>query len=458
VVKAAVATFVRLAARPGEPGPEPGAGVEPMIRTMMTRIDQALSAQLDPILHHSDFQRLEGTWRGLNYLVHQTETGHTLKIRVLNGDKQELATDFGKAAEFDQTNLFKKVIDEEYGTLGGQPFGLLVGDFSFGPSTEDVHLLRSVSNVAAAAHAPFVAAAAPAMFGLESFAELNQPRDLGKVFSGVDYAAWKSFRESEDARYTALTLPRVLARLPYGSRYRLVEEFNYEEHVDAATPDGYTWMSAAWAYAARVTDAFARDGWFMRTRGVEGGGLVDGLGTVVFTGADGYSHRLPTEVLIPDRRENELSELGFLPLLSLKNTDRAAFLGAQSCQKPKRYFDAEANANAWMTTKVNYLLCVSRFAHYVRVMARDRIGAFMEQDDLERWLQHWLNNYVIADPEAGEAVRAKRPLREAGVQVTDARGRPGWYQAILHLRPHFQLESLDSSIRLVVELPPNKFG
>jgi type VI secretion system protein ImpC len=431
--------------------------LERTMKSWQAAIDQKISTQLNEVMHHPDFQRLEGTWRGLDYLVKQSETGDTLKIRVLNVAKKTLAKDLEKAVEFDQSTLFKKVYEEEYGTLGGAPFGLLVGDYDFGKHPEDVEFLRKVSGVAAAAHAPFVAAASAEMLSLDSWTELNQPRDLAKIFQSVDYASWRSFRDSEDSRYVALTLPRTLARLPYGRDTKPVEEFGYEEAVDGTDHSKYLWMNAAWAYAVRCTDAFAKDGWFMRTRGVEGGGKVDGLPVHTFAEDGGKTMKCPTEVLIPDRRENELSELGFMPLLHCKNTDFAAFLGSQSCQKPKKYFDSGANANAELSTKFNYLMCVSRFAHYLKVMARDSIGKFMEANECETWLNSWIGNYVLGNPEAaGEEMKARFPLREARVTVNEVKGKPGWYQAVAHLRPHFQLEGLEASMRLVAELPQSK--
>jgi type VI secretion system protein ImpC len=441
-----------------KPGTVIAGDIERTIKLWQAEIDKKLSAQLSEILHHPDFQRLEGTWRGLDYLIKQSETGDTLKIKVLNVSKKALAKDLAKAAEFDQSTLFKKVYEAEYGTLGGHPFGMLVGDFEFGRHpTEDIEFLKKLAGVAAAAHAPFVASANAQMFGLDSFTELNQPRDLAKIFSSADYAAWKSFRESEDSRYVALLLPRVLSRLPYGKATKPVEEFNYEEGVDGTDHSKYLWMNAAWAYAARVTDAYSKDGWFMRTRGVESGGKVEGLPVHTFTEDGGRTMKCPTEVLIPDRRENELSELGFLPLLHCKNTDFAAFLGAQTAQKPKKYFDAAANANARLSTNLSYMLCVSRFGHYLKVMARDKIGAMMEAKDVEEWLNKWIGNYVLGAPEmAGEEMKARHPLREARVNVTEDKAKPGWYRAVAYLRPHFQLEGLDASMRLVAELPPPK--
>jgi len=438
-----------------KPGMVVSKDVEQNIKYWVKEIDKKLSAQLDEILHHPDYQKLEGTWRGLHYLVHQSETGENLMIRVLNATKREIFKDLDKAVEFDQSVLFKKVYEEEYGTLGGHPYGMLVGDYEFDRTPEDVATLQKISNVAASAHAPFVAAPAAGMFNMENFSELANPRDLAKIFQGVEYAGWKSFRESEDSRYVALTMPRVLARLPYGEKFKKVDEFNYDEKVDGTDHNKYQWMSAAWTYAARMTDAHAKYGWCMKSRGVEGGGKVEGLPVHTFPTDDGgVAMKCPTEIAITDRREFELSNLGFLPLVHCKNRDFAAFMGAQSAQKPKTYFKADANANAELSTKFNYMLCVSRFAHYLKVMARDKIGSFMETSECERWLNDWINNYVLATPElAGDEMKAKKPLADARIEVQPVPGKPGYFQAVAYLRPHFQLEALSTSMRLVAEIP-----
>lgn len=438
-----------------KPGAVVSKDVEQNIKYWIKEIDKKLSTQLDEILHHPDYQKLEGTWRGLHYLVHQSETGENLMIRCLNATKRDIFKDLDKAVEFDQSILFKKVYEEEYGSLGGHPYGMLVGDYEFDRTPEDIATLQKISNVAAASHAPFVAAPAAGMFNMENFSELANPRDLAKIFQGVEYAGWKSFRESEDSRYIALTMPRVLGRLPYGERFRKVDEFNYEEKVDGTDHNKYQWMSAAWTYAARMTDAHAKYGWCMRSRGVEGGGKVEGLPVHTFPTDDGgVAMKCPTEIAITDRREFELSNLGFLPLVHCKNRDFAAFMGAQSAQKPKTYFKAEANANAELSTKFNYMLCVSRFAHYLKVMARDKIGSFMETQECERWLNDWINNYVLPNPDmAGDEMKAKKPLADARIEVQPVAGKPGYYEAVAYLRPHFQLEALSTSMRLVAEIP-----
>src|SRR4051794_15078606 len=438
-----------------KPGQVVSKDVETNIKYWIGEIDKKLSAQLNEVMHHPDFQKLESTWRGLHYLVNQSETGEALKIRGFNARKQELLKDLEKAVEFDQSQLFKKIYEEEFGQLGGQPYGMLVGDYEFGRHPEDVSLLKMLSNVAAAAHAPFISNASARMFGFERFTELANPRDLAKIFESVEYAPYKSFRESEDSRYVALTIPHVLGRLPYGRDFKSVPEFNFEEFVDGKDHDKYLWMGAAWTYAARVTDAYAKDGWFARTRGVEGGGRVEGLPVHTFPTDDGdVAMKCPTEIAITDRREFELSNLGFLPLLHSKGRDYAVFMGTQSCQKAKTYFDPAANANAELSTKLNYLMCVARFAHYLKVMARDKIGSFMEVKDCQRWLNDWIRNFVVSNPsEVGEKTKAEKPLADASIEVREVKGKPGWYEAVAWLRPHFQLETLTTSMRLVAEVP-----
>jgi len=438
-----------------QPGRVVSKDVETNIKTWIGQIDQKLSSQLDEILHDPVLQQLEGTWRGLHYLVDQSETGELLKLRVLNVKKRELFKDLEKAVEFDQSNLFKKIYEEEYGQLGGQPYGMLVGDYEFGRTAEDMSLLKMISGVAAAAHAPFVSNSSPKLFGFDSFTEVPNPRDMAKIFDSLEYVPWKSFRDSEDSRYVALTMPRVLARLPYGENFKRVTEFNYEELVDGKEHKNYLWMGAAWAYAARITDAVAQYGWMARTRGVEGGGKVEGLPVHTFPTDDGdIAMKCPTEIAISDRREFELSNLGFLPLLHCKGKDFAVFMGAQSCQKPKTYFDPAANSNAELSSKFNLLLCTSRFGHYLKVMARDKIGSFMEASECGVWLNSWISNYVVPNPEnVGEATKARQPLQDAHVEVRAVKGKPGYYEAVAYLRPHFQLEALSASMRLVAEVP-----
>ncbi len=451
VNKTYIEQFVRQALQPDA---VVSSDVVANIKLWINEIDKKLTAQLNEVMHHEDFQKLEGTWRGLHHFVSQTETSTTLKIRVLNVSKKEVLKDLEKAVEFDQSQTFKKIYEAEYGQLGGEPYGMLVGDFAFSRHPDDVNLLKLMSNVAAAAHAPFISGADPKLFNMDSFTELADPRDLAKIFQGAEFTSWRSFRESEDSRYVALTLPRVLGRLPYGEAFKPVEEFKFEESVHGTDHNNYLWTNACWSYAVRVTDAFAKYGWLANTRGVEGGGVVSNLPVHTFPTDEGtVAAKCPTEIAISDRREFELSNLGFLPLLHAKNHDFAVYMGAQTCQKPKTYFDADANANAEMSTKINYLLCVSRFAHYLKVMARDKIGSNMEAKDCERWLNDWISNYICDPSTAGDETKAKCPLSAARVEVREVKGKPGWYESVAYLRPHFQLETLSASMRLVAEVP-----
>ncbi|BFU91438.1 MAG: type VI secretion protein EvpB [Nitrospira sp.] len=429
--------------------------LEATISARIADIDRLLTAQLNAIMHAPEFQKLEGAWRGLHYLVMQSETSGMLKLRVLNISKKELAKDLEKAAEFDQSALFKKVYEEEYGTFGGAPYGALVGDYEFGRNPMDIGLLEKISNVAAAAHAPFLAAADPGLMGLESFTDLPNPRDLAKKFETPDYAKWKSFRESEDSRYVGLTLPRVLMRLPYGPDTVPVETFNFKEDVDGTDHSKYLWGNAAYAMATRLTDSFAKYGWCATIRGVEGGGKVEGLPTHTFSTDDGeIAMKCPTEIAITDRREKELADLGFIPLVHCKGTDYAAFFGAQSSQKPKKYDTDAANANARLSTQLQYLFAMSRFAHYLKAIMRDKIGSFMTRKECEVYLNRWISNYVVSSEDAGMELKAKHPLKEARVEVAEIPGKPGCYRAVCFLKPHFQLDELTISLRLVAELPP----
>jgi type VI secretion system protein ImpC len=378
-----------------------------------------------------------------------------MKIRVLNVSKNDLIKDLEKAVEFDQSALFKKVYEEEYGTFGGAPYGALIGDYEFGKHPQDFSLLEKLSNVAAAAHAPFISAAAPGLLGLDTFTDLPNPRDLAKKFESVDYAMWKSFRESEDSRYVGLTLPHVLMRLPYGPDTVPVEAFDFKEDVDGKDHSKYCWGNAAYAFGARLTDAFAKYGWCAAIRGVEGGGRVDGLPTHTFRTDEGeIALKCPTEIAITDRREKELSDLGFIPLVHCKGTDFAAFFGAQSTQKGKKYDTAAATANARLSTQLQYMMAMSRFAHYLKSIMRDKIGSFMTRKDCEDFLNRWIKNYVISTEDAGQELKAKYPLKEARIEVSEIPGKPGCYRAVSYLKPHFQLDEITISLRLVAELPP----
>ncbi len=424
------------------------------IKLRVAEIDRLISAQLNQAMHHEEFQKLEASWRGLHHLVSRSETGPTLKLRVLNISKDELSKDLEKAVEFDQSSLFKKVYEEEYGTFGGTPYGLLVGDYEFGRHPQDIQLLEKISNVASAAHAPFIAAASGRMFGLENFTRLPDPRDLANIFETTEMTKWRSFRSSEDSRYVGLCMPHVLLRLPYGEATKPVEGLRFEEDVDGTDHGKYLWGNAAWVLAERITAAFAKHGWCAAVRGVEGGGKVEGLPTHTFRTDDGeVALKCPTEVAITDRREKELAELGFIPLVHCKTTDYAAFFGAQTANKPRLYDTNDANANARLSAVLTYMMAASRFAHYLKVMVRDKVGSFSTASQLSSYLNRWLSNYILLMDEATQEDKARLPLREGRVDVTEVPGRPGSFRATVFLRPHFQLEELTASIRLVAELP-----
>jgi len=432
---------------------------EAMINARIAQIDHLLSLQLNEVLHHPSFQKLEGTWRGLKYMMDQSETSPMLKIRVLNVSKKELLRDLQRAPEFDQSAAFKKIYEEEYGIFGGEPIGAVVGDFEFGKNPEDIELLEKLSQVAAAAHAPFLSAASPELLNMESFTNLDQPRDMAKVFDTTEYAKWKSFRQSEDSRYVGLCLPRVLMRLPYGKDTAQVDAFNYEEGVDGTDHSKYLWGNAAYALGARLTQSFALYGWCASIRGVEGGGLVEGLPAHPFRTDEGdIALKCPTEIAITDRREKELADMGLVPLVHCKGTDYAAFFSVQSCQKAKMYDKEAANANSRLSAQLPYILAVSRFAHYMKTIMRDKIGSFMSRGDCERFLNKWIMRYVTEDDNAAPATKAQYPLRQARVEVAEVPGKPGCYRAVAFLRPHFQLDELTVSLRLVAELPPSTRG
>jgi type VI secretion system protein ImpC len=425
------------------------------IESRIAEIDQLLSHQLNEVLHDEEYQRLEASWRGLHYLVMNTETSTKLKLRLLNVTKKELLADLQKATEFDQSALFKKIYEEEYGTFGGHPFGLLVGDFEFGRHPQDMALIEKLSGVAASAHAPFIAAASPRLFDMDGFTELGVPRDMAKIFESAELIKWRSFRDSEDSRYVTLLLPRILMRLPYGPDTVPVEGVNFREDVDGRDHRRYLWGNPAWALAQRITNAFALYGWCAAIRGVEGGGLVEGLPTHTFKTDEGdIALKCPTEIAITDRREKELDSLGFVALVHCKGTDYAAFFGGQTTQKPKVYDTNEANANARISAMLPYILAASRFAHYIKAIMRDKIGSFMTAENVATYLNRWIGNYVMGRDNAGQSLKAQYPLREARVDVTETPGKPGSYKAVVFLRPHFQLEELTTSIRLVAQLPP----
>lgn len=431
------------------------------IRSAMNRLDEVMSKQLAAIMHHNSFQTLEGSWRGLKHLVFSTETSASLKIKLFQASKKELSKDFEKAIEFDQSTLFKKLYTEEFDQPGGEPFGSIVGDFEFTNHPDDIELLTQCSRVGAAGFCPFISSASPKLFGFKDYTDLAKVRDLEKIFLAPEYIKWRAFRDSEDSRFAVLTAPRVLARLPYGKETKPIDEFGYEEVQTTAAGLGvdvkhsdYTWMNCAYVMGANVTRAFAETGWCTAIRGAENGGKVEGLPVHLVESEDGDTQvKCPTEVQIGDRREAELSKLGFLPLCHYKNTDYSVFFGGQTCQKPKKYDTADATANAAISARLPYMFATSRIAHYLKAIARDKIGSFMEREDCETWLRRWIAQYVLVDAKAGAEMKARFPLAEAQIQVFEVPENPGAYRVISHLRPWLQLEELTTSLRMVARIP-----
>jgi type VI secretion system protein ImpC len=430
------------------------------IEAVIAQIDKKLTEQINLILHHEDFQKLEGSWRGLHYMVNNTETDEQLKIRVMNISKKDLGKTLKKykGTAWDQSPLFKKFYEEEYGQFGGEPFGCIMGDYFFDHSPQDVELLAQIAQISAASHAPFIAGVSPSTLQMESWGELANPRDLTKIFSTPDYAAWRSLRESDDAKYLGLAMPRFLSRLPYGAKTDPVEEFDFEENTEAANSANYTWTNAAYAMATNINRSFKLYGWCSRIRGIESGGAVENLPVHSFPTDDGgVDMKCPTEIAISDRREAELAKSGFMPLIHKKNSDFAAFIGAQSLQKPAEYDDPDATANANLAARLPYLFSTCRFAHYLKCIVRDKIGSFKERSDMESWLNSWISNYVLTNPGlATEEEKAMRPLSAAEVVVEEVEGNPGYYKSSFYLRPHYQLEGLTVSLRLTSKLPSQK--
>ena len=433
------------------------ADVVQSITAMIAALDRKLSEQINVILHHPDFQKLEGAWRGLNYLVNNTETDEMLKIRVLNISKTELGKTLKryKGTAWDQSPIFKRVYEQEYGQFGGEPFGCMVGDYYFDHTPPDVELLGEMGKVSAAAHSPFIAGAGPTVMQMGTWQELADPRDLTKIFTTPEYAAWRSLRESDDSRYIGLAMPRFLSRLPYGAKSSPVPEFDFEEDTAGADHSKFTWANSAYTMATNITRAFKLYGWCSRIRGIESGGSIEGLPVHTFPTDDGgVDMKCPTEIAISDRREAELAKNGFMPLIHKKNSDFAAFIGAQSLQKPAEFDNPDATANANLSARLPYLFAACRFAHYLKCIVRDKIGSFKERDEMQRWLNAWIMNYVDGDPvNSSETTKAKRPLSAAMVTVAEVEGNPGYYTSNFFLRPHYQLEGLTVSLRLVSKLP-----
>lgn len=431
------------------------------IEAMIAEIDKKLSEQINLIIHHEDFKALEGSWRGLHHLVNNTETDETLKIRVLNISKKEVGSTLKKfkGTAWDQSPLFKKLYEEEFGSPGGQPYGCLIGDYYFDHSAPDVEMLSGMAQIASAAHAPFISASAPTLMGMESWQDLSNPRDLTKIFQTPEYAAWRSLRDSDDSKYIGLAMPRFLSRMPYGAKTNPVEDFAFEEDTEGANHSKYVWANAAYAMGTNITRAFKLYGWCARIRGAESGGMVEGLPVHTFPTDDGgVDMKCPTEIAITDRREAELAKNGLMPLSHWKNTDFSVFVGAQSLNKPAVYDDADATANANLAARLPYLFATTRFAHFLKCMVRDKIGSFKERGDMERWLNDWIKKYCVSSATASESDKARRPLADAEVKVEEVEGNPGYYSSKFFLRPHYQLEGLTISLRLVSKLPSAKGG
>jgi len=430
------------------------------IESMIAELDRKMSDQINLVLHHEDYQKLESSWRGLDYLINNTETDEMLKIRVMNISKKELHKTLKKykGVSWDQSPVFKQIYEQEYGQLGGEPYGCLVGDYYFDHTPPDVELLNQMAEISSASHAPFITAPSPSLLNMDSWQELSNPRDITKIFGTPEYAGWKSLRESEDSRYIGLAMPRFLARLPYGANTNPVDEFAFEEDVEGTDHGKYSWANAAYAMATNINSAFKHYGWCSRIRGVESGGAVEGLPTHTFPTDDGgVDMKCPTEIGISDRREAELAKNGFMPLIHKKNSDFAAFIGAQSLQKPAEYDDADATANANLAARLPYLFATCRFAHYLKSIVRDKVGSFKERADMEKWLNDWILSYVEPSPaNASEDDKARKPLAAAEVVVEEIEGNPGYYSSKFFLRPHYQLEGLSVSLRLVSRLPSEK--
>ncbi len=439
-----------------------GKDVTKSIGAMIAAIDAKLTEQINRIIHHPEYQKLESAWRGLHYMVNNTETDEHLKIRVMDISKQELAKNLKKfkGAAWDQSPMFKKIYEQEYGQFGGEPFGAIVGDYHFDQSPPDVEMLGEMAKIAASAHAPFITGASPSLMQMESWQELANPRDLTKIFLTPEYAGWRSLRESDDSKYLGLCMPRFLARTPYGANTNPVEEFDFEEDTAGADHSKYAWANAAYAMATNINRSYKLYGWGSRIRGIESGGAVENLPLHTFPSDDGgVDQKCPTEIAISDRREAELSKAGLLSLIHRKNSDFAAFIGAQSLHKPAEYDDPDATANANLAARLPYLFACNRFAHYLKCIVRDKVGSFKERAEMERWLNKWITNYVDGDPaNSSEETKARKPLAAAEVVVEEVEGNPGYYTSKFFLRPHYQLEGLTVSLRLVSKLPSAKGG
>ncbi len=438
-----------------EPGKDMPKISKAVVDDMIAEIDKKLSIQLDAILHHPEVQKLESAWRSVKYLVDNTDFRENIKLEILNVSKEDLLEDFEDAPEIVKSGLYKTAYTAEYGQFGGQPYGGIIGNYSFGPGPQDIKLLQNLASVGAMSHAPFFAAASEEMFGVEDFSELPNLKDLKSIFEGPQYTKWQSFRESEDARYIGLTVPRFLLRLPYGKETQPVKAFNYEENV-AASHNDYLWGNAAFTFAARLTDSFAKYRWCANIIGPKGGGAVEDLPLHQYEAMGAIQTKIPTEVLISERREFELAEEGFISLTMRKGSDNAAFFSANSVQKPKFFGISkegkEAELNYKLGLQLPYMFVVNRLAHYLKVIQRENIGTWKERADLQRELNTWITQYVVNMDNPAPEVRSRRPLRAAEVTVEDVEGEPGWYKVGLKVRPHFKYMGAFFTLSLVGKL------
>jgi len=452
LTKRGVEALIAQLIEPGRPVPKISKAV---VDEMIGEIDKKLSLQLDAILHHPEVQKLESAWRSVKYLVDNTDFRENIKLEILNVSKDDLLEDFEDAPEIVKSGLYKTAYTAEYGQFGGQPYGAIVGNYAFGPGPQDIKLLQNLASVGAMSHAPFFAAAGEEMFGVEDFSELPNLKDLKSIFEGPQYTKWQSFRESEDARYVGLTTPRFLLRLPYGPDTQPVKAFNYEENVHGDHND-YLWGNAAFPFAARLTDSFAKYRWCANIIGPKGGGAVEDLPLHQYEAMGEIQTKIPTEVLVSERREFELAEEGFIALTMRKGSDNAAYFSANSVQKPKFFGISkegkEAELNYKLGLQLPYMMVANRLAHYLKVIQRENIGTWKERADLERELNTWITQYVVNMDNPAPEVRSRRPLRAAQVTVEDVEGEPGWYKVGLKVRPHFKYMGAFFTLSLVGKL------
>ncbi|MGM0417342.1 MAG: type VI secretion system contractile sheath large subunit [Thermodesulfobacteriota bacterium] len=426
-----------------------------VVDDMIANLDKKLSDQVNEIMHHQDFQKMESSWRSLKYLVDNTDFRENIKLSFVNISKEDLIDDFEDSPEIPESGLYKTMYTEEYGQFGGQPYGAVIGNYDFGPGPQDIKLLQNIASVSAMSHAPFISAASPDFFGIESFEELPNLKDLQSIFEGPQYAKWKSFRESEDARYVGLTLPKFMLRLPYGEETVPAKSFSFKEDVSKGN-NAFLWGNAAFAFATRITDSFANYRWCANIIGPQGGGAVENLPVYNYESMGSAQTKVPTQVLLSERKEFELAEQGFIGLTMRKGSDNAAFFSANSCQKPKFFGNTpeakEAEMNYKLGTQLPYMFVVNRLSHYIKVIQRENIGTWKQRGDLEDELSKWLRQYVADQENPAPGVRSRRPLRKAEINVSDVEGDPGWYSVTMKVMPHFKYMGANFTLSLVGKL------